>query len=109
MRLAKHSKKLHEESAAYYKKFADTGILTAIVMGSTGSILNIVLGSIDPFSFVLVNDAQIALGCTGSIATGIITASRQLEFEKNTIHRIEHASKYGKLHRNRRAELILFT
>ena len=108
MSLAKHNKKLHEESAAYYKKFADTSVLTAIVMGSTGSILNIVLGAVDPFSFVFVNVAQIALGCTGLIATGIITASKQLEFEKNTLHHIEHANKYGELHRTIRAELILF-
>ena len=62
MCLSKHNKRLHETSAAYYKKFADISILTAKVMGSTGSILNIVLGAIDPFSFVLINIAQITLG-----------------------------------------------
>jgi len=50
MALAIRNKKLHEESAAYYKKFPDTSTLTAIVMGSTGSILDIVLGAIDPFN-----------------------------------------------------------
>jgi hypothetical protein len=107
MALTKH-KNMPEESATYYKKFADTSILTAIDMGSTDSIMNIVLGAIDPFSFVFVNVAQSALGCTGLIATVIITASKQLEFEKNTLHHIEHASKYGELHRTIQAELILF-
>jgi len=98
MCLAKQNKKLHEASAAYYKKFADTSILTAIVLGSTGSILNIVLGSLDPFSSVLINVSQIMLGATGLISTAIIGASKQLELEANTLHHLEHASKYGELH-----------
>ena len=57
MSLAKHNKRLHEESSAYYSKVADISILAAIVMGSTGSFLNIVLASLDPFSFVLINVA----------------------------------------------------
>jgi hypothetical protein len=107
MCLAKHNKRLHEASGIYYKKFADTSILTAIVMGSTGSILNIVLGAIDPFSSVIINVAQIALGCSGLVATAIITASKQLELEKNMLHHIEHASKYSELHRTIQAELVL--
>jgi len=107
MCIAKQNKKLHEVSAAYYKKFADTSILTAIVMGSVGSILNIVLKAIDSFSFVLINVAQITLGCTGLISTAITGASKQLELEANTLHHLEHASKYGELHQTIRSELIL--
>ncbi len=107
MALAKHNKKLHEASAVYYKKFAEISILSSIVLGSTGSILNIVLGALDPFSSVIVNVAQIALGASGLVATAIITASKQLELEANTLHHIEHASKYGELYRTIRAELVL--
>ena len=100
MALAKHNKKLHEASGIYYKKIADISILTAIVMGSTGSILNILLGAIDPFGSVLMNVAQIALGALGLVATAIVTASKQLDLEANTLHHIEHAQKYSELHRN---------
>ena len=107
MCLAKQNKRLQEASAAYYKKFADISMLTAIVMGSTGSILNNVLGAIDPLSFVLINIAQITLGCTGLISTAVVWASKQLELEANTLHHLERASKYGELHRTIRSELIL--
>ena len=107
MKFAKHNKQLHEASAVYYKKFAEISILSSIILGSTGSILNIVLGALDPFSSVIVNVAQIALGASGLVATAIITASKQLELEANTLHHIEHASKYGELYRTIRAELVL--
>ena len=107
MALARHNKKLHEASAAYYKTFADTSMLAAVVLGSSGGILNIVLGAIDPLSFVLVNVAQIVLGSLGLISTAIITASKQLELEANTLHHLEHASKYSELHRTIRSELVL--
>ena len=84
MKLAKHNKQLHEASAAYYKKFAEISILSSIILGSTGSILNIVLGALDPFSSVIVNVAQITLGASGLVATAIITASKQFELEANT-------------------------
>ena len=83
-------------------------ILSSIVLvGTTGSILNIVLGALDPFSSFIVNVAQIAVGASGLVATAIITASKQLELEANTSHHIEHASKYGELCRTIRAELVL--
>jgi hypothetical protein len=76
MYLAKQNKRLHDASAAYYKKFEDISILTAIVLGSAGSILNIVLGVIDLFSLVLINVAQINLGCTDLTSIAIITARK---------------------------------
>ena len=57
MKLAKYNKQLHEASALYYKRFAEISILSSIVLGSTGSILNIVLGALNPFSSVIVNVA----------------------------------------------------
>jgi hypothetical protein len=107
MKLAKHNKQLQEASALYYKKFAEILILSSIVLGNTGSILNIILGALDPFSFVIVNVAQIILGASGLVATVIITASKQLKLEANTLHHIEHASKYVELYRTARAELVL--
>jgi hypothetical protein len=65
--------------------------LSAIILGSTAGILNIPL-AIESISFVVVNIAQICLGAAGLASTAIITASRQLEFEKqNAFEHFEHA------------------
>ncbi len=53
------------------------------------------------------NIAQICLGAAGLASTAIITASRQLEFEKNALEHFEHAGKYSEIHRSIRAELVL--
>ncbi len=56
----------------------------------------------------MVNIAQICLGAASLASTAIITASRQLEFEKNRLIRhFEHAGKYSEIHRSIRSELVL--
>jgi hypothetical protein len=82
-------------------------VICAIVLGSTGGILHIALGAIEPVSFVLVNVAQICLGAVGLISTGIITVSKQLELEANVIQHLENTVKYSELHRMIRSELVL--
>ena len=74
--MARHNKKPHEAAAKYYKICANTCMICAIVLRSTGGILNIALGAIEPVSFVLVNVAQICLGAVGLISTRIITVSK---------------------------------
>ena len=107
MLMCRHRKRLHNEAYKYYKRYADTSILSAIILGSTAGILNIGLGAIEPISFVAVNIAQICLGAAGLASTAIITASKQLEFEKNALDHLEHAGKYSEIHRSIRAELVL--
>ncbi len=75
----RHRKRLHDEASKYYKRYVDTCILSAIILGITAGILNIAL-AIEPISFVVVNIAQICLGTANLLAsTAIVTASRQLE------------------------------
>jgi hypothetical protein len=107
--MARHNKRLHEATDVDCKKFVDISIMNAIVMGSTGLILNIILGAINPINFVLVNVAQFLLRTIGSIATAIVTASKQLELEANTLHHLEHASKCGQLHRTIPVELVFYS
>ena len=106
MLMCRHNKRLHDEAFKYYKSCADTCILSAIILGSTAGILSIAL-AIEPISFVVVNIAQICLGAAGLASTAIITASRQLEFEKNALEHFENAGKYSEIHRSIRAELVL--
>ncbi len=82
-------------------------MICGIVLGSTGGILNIALGAIEPVSFVLVNAAQICLGAVGLISTVIITVAKQLELEANVIQHLEYKVKYSELHRMIRSELVL--
>jgi hypothetical protein len=82
--MCRHRKGLHNEASKYYKRRADTCILSSIISGSTAGILNIAL-AIEPVSFVVVNIAQICLGAASLASTAIITASKQLEFEEKRL------------------------
>ncbi len=55
----------------------------------------------------MVDIAQICLGAADLASTAIITASRQLEFEKNALEHFEHAGKYSEIHRSIQADLVL--
>ena len=83
-------------------------MICAIDLGSTGGILNIALGAIEPVSFVLDNVAQICLGAIGLLSTRIINVSKHLELEANGIQQLEYTIKCSELHRMIRSELVLF-
>ncbi len=107
MVMARHNRRVHDEAASYFRKLADASMFSSVVLGSTSSLLNIVLGSIHPAHLVIVNISQIVLGLTGLSATMIMTLSKQLELDANAINHAEYASKYRELHRLIRAELVL--
>ena len=107
MVLARHNKKVHDEAASYFRKWADASMISSIILGSTSSLLNVVLGAIHPAHLVIVNISQIVLGLTGLSATMIVTISKQLELDANAINHSEYALKYSELHRLIRAELVL--
>ena len=107
MVLARHNRRVHDEAASYFRKWAEASMISSIVLGSTSSLLNVVLGAINPAHLVIVNISQIVLGLTGLSATVIMTLSKQLELDANAIHHNECASKYNELHRLIRAELVL--
>ncbi len=107
MVLARHNKRVHEEASSYFRKWADVSMISSIVMGSTSSLLNIVLGAIEHVHLVVVNLSQIMPGITGLGATVIMTLSKQLELDANAIQHSEYALRYSELHRQIRAELVL--
>ena len=55
MKLAKWNRVMHEAATDYYGKFEETSAISAIVLGSTTSLLNVVFGVLDPVSFIVVN------------------------------------------------------
>ena len=107
MVLARHNRRVHDEAASYFRKWADASMISSIVLGSTSSLLNVVLGAINPAHLVIVNISQIVLGLTGLSATVIMTLSKQLELDANAINHAEYALKYSELHRLIRSELVL--
>jgi hypothetical protein len=106
MVLARRNKKLHQDSSAYYKRAAEASMVTALLLGASSGLLNVVLGVLDPTT-ILINVAQIVLGMTGLSATIIVQVAKQLELDANTIHHNEAALKYSELHRMIRSELVL--
>jgi len=107
MVLARQYGRVHDEAASYFRKWADASMISSIVLGSTISLLNVVLGAIQPAHLVVVNLSQIVLGLTGLSTTVITTLSKHLELDANAINHSESASKFSELHRQIRAELVL--
>ena len=87
--LARHNRRVHDEAASYFRKWADASMISSIVLGSTSSLLNVVLGSIHPAHFVIMNISHIVLGLTGLLATIIMILSKQLELDSNVVNRSE--------------------
>jgi hypothetical protein len=65
MMLARHNKRVHLAASTYYRKWTDTSMIMSIITGTTSSILNIVLGVLDPVQLVVVDLSQILQGLTG--------------------------------------------
>jgi hypothetical protein len=70
----------------YFRKWTDTSMISSIVLGSTSSLLNVVLGAIHPAHLVIVRISQIVLGLAGLSATVIMTLSNQLELDSDAIN-----------------------
>ena len=108
MVLARYNKYVHAEESSYFRKWADVSTIPSIVLGSGSSLLNIVLGSIEPINLVIVNLSQICLGSTGLGVMIIMTLSNQPELDGNAINHSENALKNSELQRQIRAERVLF-
>ena len=82
-------------------------MIMSIINGTTSSILNIILGVLDPVQLIVVSLSQVLLGLTRLRATVIMTISKQLDLDALGISHAEYSSKYSELHRQIRAELVL--
>ena len=109
--VARDNKRLHEAARAYYKSLADSSIITAVVIGSTGSLLNILLGVVPnstALSSSFVNVGQVVLGAAGLVSAGIVSIATQLGWtQKNQLHE-EYTSRYSEVVRMINSEETLF-
>jgi len=71
MMLKRWTKNLHQDSSAYYKRAAEASLVTALVLGASSGLSNLVLEVIDPTT-TWVNVAHIVLGMTGLSTTIIV-------------------------------------
>ena len=95
--VAKSNKRLHEAARAYYKGLADSSMLSAVVLGSMGGALNIVLGLIEPDFHVAINIGQVVLGVSGLVSAGIVSTAKQLGWEsKHQLHE-EYTARYSEV------------
>ena len=106
--IARTNTRLHAEARAYYKNLADSSLVSAVVIGSTGGLMNIFLGVVDDTQFdTAVNVGQVVLGVTGLLSAGIMSLSKQLGWEtKHQLHE-EYAARYGEISRMISTEVTL--
>ena len=106
--VARDNKRLHGAARSYYKSLADTSIISAVVLGSTGGLMNILLGVIDPKLEAAINIGQIALGVTGLVSAGIVSVSNQLGWtQKHQLHE-EYTARFSEVVRMINSEETLF-
>jgi len=106
MFLAKDSTNIHEEAANFYKMWADSCMLTSIILSTAGGSLNIILGSVDPLVFVF---AHIGLGAVVLTSTALLTISKQLKLDELVIKHQEYSARFEDLHRVIQDESVLLT
>ena len=101
MSLARQSKRLHEAAATHFSGRSDAGLVTAVVLGSAGGLLNILLGAVSSEygGGAAVNISQVALGCVSVLSAAIMSLSKQLGWETRARTHAEYASHYGELAR----------
>lgn len=99
--IARHNKALHEAARAHYSGRSDASLITAVVLGSAGGLINILLGAVSPeySAGAAVNVSQVALGFASVVSAAIISASKQLGWETKAHQHGEYASHYGELAR----------
>lgn len=101
-RIARHNKALHEAASAHFSGRSDAGLITAVVLGSAGGLINILIGAAGPElggAAAAVNISQVALGCASVVSAAIVSAAKQLGWESKAHKHGEYACHYGELSR----------
>ena len=105
--IARNNKRLHEAARSHYKSLADSSLLLSVVLGSTGGMMNVLLGVIDTDFKTVINTGQVVLGVTGLVATGVVSACKQLGWESKHHMHEEYTSRYSEVVRMINAEETL--
>jgi hypothetical protein len=101
-RIARHNKALHEAASAHFSGRSNAGLITAVVLGSAGGLINILIGAAGPElggAAAAVNISQVALGCASVVSAAIVSAAKQLGWESKAHKHGEYACHYGELAR----------
>ena len=69
---ARQCKRLHEAAASHFSGRSDTGLITAVVLGSAGGVINILLGAVSAEYGGVINGSQVALGCVSVTSAAIM-------------------------------------
>ena len=96
MHFARRNKSLHEAARAHYAGLSDAGLITAVVLGSAGGLINILLGAVSAAG-AAINISQVALGSISIVSATIISAAKQLQWETKALQHGETAMHYGEL------------
>jgi hypothetical protein len=101
MIFARRNKALHEAARAHYARMLDAGLITAVVLGSDGGLINIPLGAVSAEYGVgaALSIYQGALGFVIVISAAIISAAKQLQWEAKALLHGGAAMHYAELAR----------
>ena len=75
---ARKSNRLHEAAASHFSGRSDIGLITAVVIGSTGGLINILLGAVSAECGGVINGSQVALKCVSVASAAIMSVSKQI-------------------------------
>lgn len=105
--VARESKRLHDAARSHFKKKADASLISAVVLGSAGGLMNILLGVIDPTFESVINISQIVLGACSVMSVGIMSTSKQLGWESKVNLHEEYSTRYSEIVRMINTEATL--
>ncbi len=80
---ARQSMRLHEAAANHYFDRSDTGLITAVVLGSAVGLIKILLGAVSARygGGAVSNGCQVALDCASVASAAIMLVSKQLGWD----------------------------
>ena len=96
---ARQCKRLHEAAASHFSGRSDTGLITAVVLGSAGGVINILLGAVSAEYGGVINGSQVALGAVSVASAAIMSVSKQLGWDSRAHTHAEYAGHYSELAR----------
>ena len=98
---ARQCKRLHEAAASHFSGRSDTGLITAVVLGSAGGLINILLGAVSAGygGGAIMNGCQVLLGCASVASAAIMSVSKQLGWDSRASTHAEYAGHYSELAR----------
>lgn len=105
--IARLNKALHEAASAHFSGRSDVSLISAVLLGSAGGLVNILLGAVSAQNGPVVNVSQVVLGCASVMSAAIISTSKQLGWDSKAHKHAEYAAQYGELARMINSERTL--